>query len=66
MSGLERDLAARSREQLIDTVARDERALVRWEIVSVISSVLVAEWAVLALDECANLRSPCRLDSRAR
>ncbi len=37
-------------EHVLDQLAPEERALVGWEIVSVVTSALVAEWAVLALD----------------
>ncbi len=51
MSAIATDVEARPREQIAEPVASGERALIGWEIVSVVSSVLVAEWAVLALDE---------------
>lgn len=51
MSGLEIEFAARPRESLLEASAPGERALAGWEIGSVVSSVLVAEWAGLALAE---------------
>ncbi len=51
MSAIATDIEVSPREQMIEPVAPGECAIIGWEIVSVVSSVLVAEWAVLALDE---------------
>ncbi len=50
MSARELSGDAGSRARTAQPVAPGERALLVWEIISVVSSALVAEWAVLAFD----------------
>ncbi len=55
MSAREFDNGVEVRARITEQAALGERALLVWEIVSVISSALVAEWAVLALGDWQKL-----------